>query len=75
MLGVFGRGHGVGCSRECDKESVALGVDLDSAVALERITQYSSMFSEQARVGVGLLVQEPSRCLDVGEKEPDGPAR
>ncbi len=33
------------------------------------------MFSEQTRVGGGLLVQQPSRCLDVGEKERDGPAR
>jgi hypothetical protein len=68
-LDVLGRGHGVGCSRECDKESVPLGVDLDSAMPLERITQFLPMFSKLARVSFGLFVQKPSRPLDVGKQE------
>src|SRR6266853_777977 len=74
-LSILGCGHRVGCSRECDKERIALGVDLNPAVALERIAQYPPMFSEQACVGVWLLVQQPSRRLDVGEEKGHRPAR
>ena len=62
--------------REGDEERVALRVDLDAAVPLERLAQDAPVLGERARVVLRAeLVQKPRRPLDVGEEEGDGAAR
>ena len=55
-----------------DEERVALGVDLDPVLALERLTQDGPVFGKRGCVTVRAeLVQQPRRSLDVGEEERD----
>ena len=58
---------------ERQEERVALGVDLDAAVAGERVAQHAPMLRQ--RLGVALptqVVEQARRTLDVGEEERDG---
>src|SRR5215203_5261013 len=60
-------------SREGDEESVALRVDLDATVALDRLSQDAMVLAECLVVGLGAkLVQQVRRALDVREEEGDG---
>ena len=62
--------------REGDEEGVALGVDLDPAVARAGLAHHPPVLGQRLRVGLGAeLVQEPRRALDVGEEEGDGAGR
>ena len=65
-----------GRRRERDEEGVALGVDLDTAVCGEGVSQESSMLGECLRVRIRTeSVQQARRALDVGEEERDGAGR
>jgi hypothetical protein len=64
----------VGCARERDEERVSLGVHLDAAVSRKRFAQHAAMLAQQIRVPLAVLVQQPSRSLDVGEEKGDGSA-
>jgi hypothetical protein len=60
---------------EGHEETVALRIDLDAAVADERLAQEPPVLRENAGVRVAELVQEARRPLDVREKESDGAGR
>ena len=62
-------GERVGRAAEGDEEGVTLGVDLDAAVARERVAQDTPVLGEQARVALAVLAEEPRRPFDVGEQE------
>ena len=65
-----------GGGREGDEERVALRVDLDAAVPLERVAQDTPMLGERSRVVIRAeLVQEARRPLDVREEKGDGAGR
>ena len=67
--GIWRRGEG-------DEEGVALRVDLDAAVALERLAQHTPVFGQRLGVALGpKLVQQLRRTLDVGEEKRDGAGR
>ena len=57
------------------KKGVALGVDLDAAVAGEGLPEDAPVLGERVGVGVAELVQQACRALDVGEEEGDGAGR
>ena len=60
-----GRGEG-------EEERVALGVDLDAAVAANASRSTRRCSASACVVGLGAeLVQQPRRALDVGEEEGD----
>ena len=62
--------------REGDEEGVALRVDLDAAVSLERVAQDAAVLGQRVRVALRAeLVEKPRRALDVGEEKGDGAAR
>ena len=76
-LGQFGGGGESGrrC-RECEKERVALGVDLHSVVSVACLADDLPVRGE--RLGIGLcsqFVQELRRPFDVGEEEGDTAGR
>ncbi len=69
-------GLGVGCGGdralsllEDDEEAVALGVDLATAMGLERRPQYPPVVGKQHRIVIAKLVQQPGAALDVGEQQ------
>ena len=62
-----GRGDRIRRTLECHEECVALGVDLDAAVAAERGTEHAPVLGERVGVAVAGLVQQPGGSLDVGE--------
>src|SRR2546423_14095427 len=64
----------IGRAREGHEEGVALRVDLDTSVALKRLTQQPPVLGEDARVTVTKLGEQPRRALDVGDEEGDRPA-
>src|SRR6476469_1500110 len=73
---TFGRRReGVPGAGESDEEGVALGVDLNAAVAGERLAQEAPVLGQCIRVGVAELVQQLRRALDVGEEEGDSAGR
>ena len=74
-LGVPRRPDRALCICERDEERVALRVDLDAAVALERATERTTVLSENLRVAVAEVGQEACRALDVGEQQRDGAGR
>jgi hypothetical protein len=55
------------------ERALGLRVDLDAAVARERVAQDMPVLREQLRVALAVLVEQPGRALDVGEEEGDGP--
>jgi hypothetical protein len=58
---------------ECDEEGIALRVDLDPAVARERLAEDAAVLLEEIAVRRGTeLVQQLRRALDVGEEKRDG---
>jgi hypothetical protein len=62
--------------RESDEERVALRVDLDAAVARERVAQDVTVLRELLAVPLGAeLVQKSRRALDVREEKGHGAAR
>jgi hypothetical protein len=64
------------CRREGDKECVALRVDLDAAVSVERLAQNASMLRECVRIALGTeFAQQLGRPLDVGKEERDSAGR
>ena len=73
LLGRRDRARG---RREGDEERVALGVDLDAAVARAGLADHTPMLGQRFGVSLGSkLVQELRRALDVGEEERDGAGR
>jgi hypothetical protein len=58
-LGCFGCRDRVGCAGKCVEEGVALSIDLDAPVAVERVPQHSPMLEEHVCVGLPELVQQP----------------
>ena len=69
------RGDRVGGSGERDEEGVTLRVDLDAAVPRERLPQRAAVVVEEVCVSRPVLLEEPSRALDVREEEGDGAGR
>jgi hypothetical protein len=65
----------VGGLPEGNEESIPLRVDLDPAVAEERISQRPAMLGQHLCIRVAELVEQPRRALDVGEEEGDRPGR
>ena len=58
--------------REGEEERIALGVDLDPAVADACLANQATMLGESVCVALGAeRVQEPGRPLHVGEEERD----
>ena len=74
-LRLLGRGQRVGGPGEGDEERVALCVDLDAAVTLERLAQHAAVLFQQPGVGLPVLAQQPGRAFDVREQEGDGAGR
>src|SRR5439155_26227056 len=73
---AFGGGReSVFRARKSDEEGVALGVDLDAAVAGEGLPEDAPVLRQRVGVGVAELVQQACRALDVGEEEGDGAGR
>jgi hypothetical protein len=66
-LSVLGSGHRVGCTGKRNKKGVALGVNLDTAMAREYLAQGTAVFGECIRIGVEQLIQESRRTLYIGE--------
>jgi hypothetical protein len=62
----------IGRPCERDEECIALRVHLHTAVPSERPTQGATVLSQNTRILVTELVQQPRRPLDVGEQEGDG---
>jgi hypothetical protein len=58
-------------AREGDEERVALGVDLDAAVSLERGAERAPVLAQRLGVSVAELVEQLRRAFDVGEEEGD----
>jgi hypothetical protein len=54
-----------------DEERVALRVDLDASVSLERLAECAPVLREHVGVLLPELLQEPRRALDVGEEKGD----
>jgi hypothetical protein len=76
LLCVAGAGNGITCGGEHAKESVALRVDLDTAMRRKGIAQHRVVIRE--RVSVRLLpelLQQFRRSLHVGEEKCDRPGR
>src|SRR5205807_2188928 len=65
----------VGRLLEGDEEGVALSVDLDATVALERRSQQAPVLRQRIRVAPTELFEQARRAGDVGEQQRDGPAR
>jgi hypothetical protein len=63
----------VGRTREGDEERVPLGVDLDAAVARERLAQRAPVLCEHRGVAVAELMEQSRRALDISKEEGDGP--
>ena len=57
--------------RECVEEGVALGVDLDTVVSGERVSQGAPVVGEDRGIAVAMLLDQPRRALDVGEEQRD----
>ena len=72
-LRLLGRRQRVRGAGEDDEEGVALGVDLDPAVAFERLAEDAAVLAQDVGIALAELVEEPGRALDVGEDEGDGP--
>jgi hypothetical protein len=73
---VVGRRKCTRRRRECDKERIALRVDLDAAVRLERLSQYAAMLGERLRIRLRAeLVQQARRPLHIREEEGHGARR
>ena len=65
----------VGRLRESNEEGIALGVDFDTAVALEDRPQQASVPCQRVRILLAELLQQARRAGDVGEEQGDGPRR
>jgi hypothetical protein len=65
-------GNGVRCSRERNKERVALGIHFDAAGGSERLAQHPPMLGEHVRVAFTELVQQARRTFHVREEKGDG---
>ncbi len=74
-LRLGGRRHRIGCTREGDKEGVALRVDLDTVVPPPGFSQRTAMLGKHLRVAVAQLREQPRRPLDVGEEKRHRPGR
>ncbi|MDQ2981461.1 MAG: hypothetical protein M3R26_03925 [Actinomycetota bacterium] len=70
-LGLGGGSEGIVRTTESAEEGVALGVDLDAGVGLDRLSEDPVVALEQLHVRLAELVEQARRALDVGEKERD----
>jgi hypothetical protein len=62
--------------RKRDEKRIALRVDLDAPVPLDRFSNRHPVRVERGRVRLGAeLVEQPRRALDVGEEERHRPGR
>ena len=69
-------GNRAGRRPEGDEKCVSLGVDLDTAVGGEGLTQEAAVLGERLRIRLGAeIVQELGRAFDVGEEKGDGSGR
>jgi len=73
-LRLLGRRKRLARVREGDKEAVALGVDLNTAVPRKGCAQQSAVLGQDLCVAVSEGVQESGRALNVCEEKGD-PAR
>jgi len=69
MLGGLGGADGVFCVAERDEETIALCIDLSTAVVPEHLAEEPPVISQDIGVTVAELVQETGRTLDVREEE------
>ena len=74
-LDLGGRRDGVVRRGERDEERVALRVDLEAAMPVDRVPQEVAVRREQAGVDVAETPEQPGRALDVGEQEGDRAGR
>src|SRR2546430_13720625 len=74
-LAFFGSRDRLGRIRKSDEETVALGVDLDPAVAREGLSKQPPVIRQSLCVAVAECVQEPGRPFDVGEEKRDAALR
>ena len=74
-LPVGGGRDRIGGARERHEERVALRVDLDAAVPRESLPQHTTVLAQQLRVTHAMLVQQPSRPLDIRKQERHRPRR
>ena len=63
------------CTRKCDEEGVALGIDFVAAVGGEGGPEQALMLGEHLRIALTKLLEKPRRPLDIGEEERDRAAR
>ena len=54
------------------EEGISLRVDLDAAVARNRVPEQAPVLGQHLCIPVPQLMQEPRRALDVGEEKGDG---
>ena len=69
MLGGLGGADGVFCVAERDEETIALCIDLSTAVVPEHLAEEPPAISQDIGLAVAELVQETGRTLDVREEE------
>ena len=62
-------------ARASCEERVALRVDLDPAVLVDRLADDAMVLGQDVRVIVAELMEQLRRALDVGEEEGDGSGR
>jgi hypothetical protein len=67
------RGDCIACAGEREEERVALGVDLDPLVPLERVADELAMIGDQLGIVLAEPLEQTGGALDVGEDECDGP--
>jgi hypothetical protein len=67
LLCVLRGGDGIADTGEGHEERVSLRVDLDSAMALERLPERPPMLAEYVGVCVAEFREQAGRSLDVGE--------
>jgi hypothetical protein len=74
ILRIGRRRDGLASRSERDEKRIALGIDFDTTVCVERLAQNATMLREG--LGESLraeLLQQVSRPFDVGEQQGDGP--
>ena len=75
LLRGGGGGDCVRGSGERDEEGVALRVDFDATLLLDRLTDDPVVLGQDLGVPFPQLVEQPRGALDVGEEEGDGSGR
>jgi hypothetical protein len=74
-LSIDGRGKGIRRTLESGEETIALGIDLVSAMGLQRFTQETTVLGAEVAIRGTVPARKCRRSLDVAEEERHCPAR